>query len=89
MKNTAQAAHIAQMPSITSHFSITPTLGNPVYFFCVPRKSMFRAARRRASVYRRAKSFDKAYFKKNHARESTDRKCTGAAAARRPESRAR
>jgi hypothetical protein len=49
---------------------------------------MFRAARRRASVYRRAKSFDKAYFKKNHARESTDRKCTGAAAARRPESHA-
>jgi hypothetical protein len=88
MKNTAQAAHIAQMPSITSHFSITPTLGNLVYLFCVSGKPIVPAARRRSSVYRRAKSFDKAYFKKNHARESTKRNRVGPAAGHRPETRA-
>jgi hypothetical protein len=36
MKNTAQAAHISQMPSITSHFSISTTLENPVYLFACP-----------------------------------------------------
>jgi hypothetical protein len=89
MKSTAQAAHIAQMPSITSHFSITPTLVNPVYLFSVPGKPLCRAARRRASVYRRAMSFNKAYFKKNHARENTDRKRIGPALGHRPETRAR
>ncbi|SDQ72405.1 hypothetical protein SAMN05445850_1543 [Paraburkholderia tuberum] len=48
-------------------------------------KPTFRAVRLRASVYRRAKSFDKAYFKKNHARESTDRKHPGSTVGHHPE----
>ncbi|MCC8402150.1 hypothetical protein LJ655_09630 [Paraburkholderia sp. MMS20-SJTN17] len=88
MKNTAHAAHITQIPTITSHFSISPTLANPVYLFCVPGKSMSPAARRRISGYRRAKSFDKAYFKKNHARETTERNRAGPAVEQRPETHA-
>jgi hypothetical protein len=50
MKNTAQAAHINQMPTITSHFSISPTLGNPVYLFARLEPRTVRAACRRLCV---------------------------------------
>jgi hypothetical protein len=38
MNSTAQAAHIAQMPNITNHFSISPVLENPVSF-CACREA--------------------------------------------------
>jgi hypothetical protein len=44
MNSTAQAAHIAQMPNITSHFSISPVLRNPVSFFCACREAAYHYA---------------------------------------------
>jgi hypothetical protein len=39
MNSTAQAAHIAQMPTTTNHFSISPVLGKlkpRIVFFACP-----------------------------------------------------
>jgi hypothetical protein len=41
MNSTAQAAHIAQMPNTTSHFSISPVLKNPVSFFACPQAARY------------------------------------------------
>jgi hypothetical protein len=41
MNSTAQAAHIAQMPATTSHFSISIVLKNPVSFFAC-REAAYR-----------------------------------------------
>jgi hypothetical protein len=63
MNNTAHVAHIAQMPNITSHFSISPVLRNPVpFFYACPEGTC-----RHVPYIGAPTGSDKGKSKKNHA----------------------